>query len=345
MSEIYSILEPEIELFSKLEGTENPAGLKARILDQLSHWVEEYSVRFFENPWSAQEQGVSNPLFQKWAGKLWSVWKYHWEDAQNLKKRQVANIDLFQVAGSLEQGTGYQGQGELGGNPLEDTLLVDAIIEGEAVAHQYFQKTYSTLAEFIPCGQDLWQDFYLTHLLEKKPSNGLPAIAGYQGHAGLKRWVVVAFRRFVSRQTAREQKEQGIKISESQQIQMLLGLCTEKQIEAYEQQYQINETQDKQPLPRIRERISWLLQIVSEEQKLKHQYALQNLKQIQPYEEHQSIQQMIQTTPQIDARWTGCIELLGALVLKLINSFSTVDSLILKLRFLEDCKLADMERI
>ena len=152
---------------------------------------------------------------------------------------------------------------------------------------------------------------------------------------------------FLSKQTTRSRHEKGITVTASRKLEILLNLCTGEQVTAYELYFEINSTRRAQ-LAEIKARLDWLLQQITDRQNLKYQKALDDLTTIQQYQDHQegsqSDQQQIPNVPSED-NWNECLEILGSIVLNLINSFPANDALILKLRYLDGLTLEKIGRI
>tara|TARA_R100001132_G_scaffold8785_1_gene8392 strand:+ start:1949 stop:3187 length:1239 start_codon:yes stop_codon:yes gene_type:complete len=340
-------LDPEAEMLADLGEGIDEAELIERILMRISVWVEEYTQLFFEKPWSTESGSYEDSSFIRWAEKLWNVWKYHWESAQKTAKRNKIDIDLFEVAEMVHLETGYTGEGKLGGNPFRDILLVDAINQGEQLAFTFFYEDYLGLAMKIKLTEDCWHDFYVSHVIDRKGESGLPAIANYDGKAGLARWVDKSAIRFHSNQVRRFRRKQGNSITPSEKLEILLSLCTGEQIRAYEEYYEIN-SPDRKKLIAIKIRLEWLTQQVTQEQKLKYHKILGELTANQQYQDHQESSQSNsseESSAPTDDKRNECLAMLGRIVLNLINSFSVKDTLIFKLQLLDGLKQEEIGRI
>ena len=168
---------------------------RQRLLAQVGRWIARYGTAA-----CGRRLHTAEPLYAACAARLWRCWEYHWRQAAELAGGRV---DGFQVAARLEQGLGFCGKGQLGGNPLQDVVLAAAVLQREPVAIERFSERFRDRALALarktnPRISDLedWWSQLMVHLA------GVGCVAGklakYGGRCGLWNWlarVVINFSR------------------------------------------------------------------------------------------------------------------------------------------------------
>ncbi len=173
----------------------------ARLERQLEAWLDEYARPICTAP-------VTNPARKEFIKRLWHCWRHHWQDALLLSGNE--RMDGWTVAEKIRQGKGFKKNGQLGGDPLRDVVLAQAIQLKDDKALAVFGGEFQTfvlaqLRRFQPGGQDLvpwWNDLLIDLGGYLRPPGKL---ARYSGACALKHWLrTVAQRWFLSRRKLEE---------------------------------------------------------------------------------------------------------------------------------------------
>jgi RNA polymerase sigma factor (sigma-70 family) len=172
----------------------------ARLRGQMESWLDEYSTSICGDR-QAPTQAV-RPVFIK---RLWECWRHHWNDALSLAPDGKADGGM--VAHQIRQGRGFKKNGQLGGDPLRDVVLAQAIQLKDERALALFTEEFQAfivtqLRRFQP-GQDptpCWNDLLIELGGYLRPPGKL---ARYSGACALRHWLrTVAQRWFLSRRKA-----------------------------------------------------------------------------------------------------------------------------------------------
>jgi RNA polymerase sigma factor (sigma-70 family) len=135
--------------------------------------------------------------------RLWLCWRHHWQDA--LLSSGNSRTDGWSVAQQIRQGKGFKKNGQLGGDPLRDVVLAQAIQLKDERALALFAQEYqpfivAQVRRFQPIGQDptpCWNDLLIELGGYLRPPGKL---ARYSGACALRHWLrTVAQRWFLSR--------------------------------------------------------------------------------------------------------------------------------------------------
>jgi RNA polymerase sigma factor (sigma-70 family) len=159
---------------------------RRKIESRLHGWRQEYSPSVHDNALESDGEECQQILKRQL-----NCWVYHWHTAGE-------EADGYAVATSIEQGTGFQGNGDLGGNPLFDVCLAVAVTCGHSRAaacfeEQHFQdskKDAAKLAEVFEKedAMDWWSGF----LVALSGSHGKRAkLESFDGRVGLRRWLKI----------------------------------------------------------------------------------------------------------------------------------------------------------
>jgi RNA polymerase sigma factor (sigma-70 family) len=209
---------------SWLQGQPGMAAWKegcARLLGQLENWLDEYARSTCSSK-PAQSTRV------QFVARLWQCWRHHWQDA--LMSAGSNQADGWRVAEQIRQGKGYKKNGQLGGDPLRDVVLAQAIQLKDERALAVFAQEYqpfivAQVRRFQPAGQDptpCWNDLLIELGGYLRPPGKL---ARYSGACALKHWLrTVAQRWFLSRRKS-ERRETSL----DDLVAMPADTATEKQ--------------------------------------------------------------------------------------------------------------------
>lgn len=159
---------------------------RKRLAAQIDRWIAAYGAAA-----CGRHLQTAEPLYASCANRLWNCWQYHWQQAAELGGGLA---DGFEVAARLEQGLGFRGGGQLGGNPLEDVVLATAVAAGDPHAKERFCERFRERAialakkthPFIDDPDDWWCQFWV-HLVGVGERPG--KLAKYSGHCGLWNWL------------------------------------------------------------------------------------------------------------------------------------------------------------
>jgi len=173
------------------------------LLAHLNHWLMEYAEKIGLRIAEANRQPYRN--------RLWGCWGWHWQSAMEAARKD--RFDGQKVAASIQAGRGYMGKCKLGGDPLRDVVLGEALCQRDEVATQEFSDEYRGLAigvarKFRPNAvadpEEWWHDFLTCHLAAfDRESDG--ALATFQGRCALSLWLPLVVRRYIL-EDARRQK-------------------------------------------------------------------------------------------------------------------------------------------
>jgi RNA polymerase sigma factor (sigma-70 family) len=167
---------------------------RAVLGQQLERWLDEYSGLLCSRSVTPAQAGHGQYL-----RRLWGCWAYHWHAAA---KSQGGRADGWAVARQLRAGVGALGQGHLGGDPLRDVVLAEAVLQRDNAATRRFAQEYR---EFV-CGliakahatADDFSDWW-SELIDRLAGYSRPPgkLDRYAGRCGLRNWLGTVVRRFV----------------------------------------------------------------------------------------------------------------------------------------------------
>lgn len=185
-----------------------------RLGEALMKWVTEYTCALCEQPDCFDEPPTSADVQergQRRLEKVWQVWQHHWRDAIQIAKN--APVDGFEVANLLQEGCGVRASqhpsssadvaaapaARLGGNPLSDILLADAMLSHDNRAVATFAERFQPLAADLywqkrraPPNEAWWNSFLAEFVTGDRLRN-------YRGEAGLDAFVAVSLQRALIR--------------------------------------------------------------------------------------------------------------------------------------------------
>lgn len=167
----------------------------AALLAQLNQCLEAYLRDL--------EMRAPNPSRDTYLARLWGCWSWHWQCA--LETEGASQLNGDQVAASIRAGRGYAGQRRLGGDPLRDVVLAEAVCRGDDGATRRFTNDYqhgavAVARKFSPtsvtCPDGWWHDFLTTHLAAfDRETDG--ALAKFQGYCGLSLWLPTVVKTYI----------------------------------------------------------------------------------------------------------------------------------------------------
>jgi RNA polymerase sigma factor (sigma-70 family) len=169
----------------------------SRLVQQLDAWLEEYCGGFG----SRLPVGAGRIDYQR---RLWHCWRHHWQDATLTSEGKA---DGRKVAEQIRQGRGFKKNGQLGGDPLRDVVLAQAVQLKDEGALALFAQEYqgfivAQARRFEPAGQDAtpgWNDLLIELGGYLRPPGKLER---FTGACALRHWLrTVAQRWFLSRRT------------------------------------------------------------------------------------------------------------------------------------------------
>jgi RNA polymerase sigma-70 factor (ECF subfamily) len=166
----------------------------AALRQQLERWLREYCALL-----GCRHLTAADPGHDRFLRRLWGCWGYHWHAAV---QEQGGPVDGWAVAEQLRAGVGSLGQGHLGGDPLRDVVLAEAVLQRDNAATRRFTQEYR---EFV-CGliarahasaadfSDWWSELIDRLAGYTRPPGKLER---YAGRCGLRNWLGTVIRRFV----------------------------------------------------------------------------------------------------------------------------------------------------
>ena len=169
-----------------------------RLSRQLVNWLGEYSA-----PLCDQTVTTDHDDAPSYTNRMWDCWAYHWQLAAETTPKKV--IDGSHVAEAIRSGHGYQGGGQLGGDPLRDVVLAVAIMNKnnratDQLHRQYFEFCRGMAGkvhqQFFADPDEWWDDFVDFLAGYSKPPGKL---ARFQGKCGLKNWLGTVLWNFLRR--------------------------------------------------------------------------------------------------------------------------------------------------
>lgn len=155
----------------------------AMIVNQLNQWLSEYSQ-------SICQHGIETAQQPAYIQRMWGCWSHHWKQAAG-SEGQVDGID---VAERIRNGIGFTGGQKLGGDPLRDVVLAEAVLRRDENAAKLFLDEYSEMARGVAgklstahANDTSWWNDLVDKLagLTEPPGK----LASYRGTAGLSGWL------------------------------------------------------------------------------------------------------------------------------------------------------------
>lgn len=173
-----------------------------RLWQQLGGWTTVYTGRVGVVP-AAPDSEKQAP----YRARLWRCWSVHWQLAV---KESPPVVDGYRVAAERQSGCGPQGT-TFEGDPFEDVVLSEAVLQGDRRAWEQFEKRFRPLCRsqsrsFIDQVErtdgDWWSDL-MTHLCIKLPAGtarepfqARGALARFEGRSILAAWLKTVARHF-----------------------------------------------------------------------------------------------------------------------------------------------------
>jgi len=108
------------------------ARLKAQLCQWLSTYFEAFGIR------------VENRDTGPYLARMWRAWSWHWQMAVECGHED--GRQGLKVAESIRAGRGYAGHCKLGGDPLRDVVLAEAVCQRAGPATEQFTHEYAGLA-------------------------------------------------------------------------------------------------------------------------------------------------------------------------------------------------------
>lgn len=180
---------------------------RLKLESRVHSWRREYSPSVCDTVF-ADDCDESEMVFRRQL----NCWVYHWKTAGE-------DVDGQLVAESIENGKGYMGGGDLGGNPLFDLVLALAVTRRHSKAAARFQdelfddaKEHAARLAPVFSREDpleWWTEFFD----ELGGFSGRPPkLDRYDGRVGLRRWVPIIlwnFLRNLLRKRGRRKAKEG----------------------------------------------------------------------------------------------------------------------------------------
>ncbi len=165
------------------------------ILGQLGEWIETYRVRMELDPLDPEDDMHPNCLH-----RLWTCWRHHWKQAVAAAPQGVA--DGREVARQIQRGEGFVGKRSLGGDPLRDVLLADAVCRRDERATELFISEFQPdlmrlAARIVPSlrhDESWWNDF-VDHLAGY--TRGPGKLTKFHGRCALRNFLPTVARNFL----------------------------------------------------------------------------------------------------------------------------------------------------
>lgn len=155
----------------------------AMIVNQLNQWLSEYSQSICRRQIESAEQ----PAYIQ---RMWGCWGHHWKQAAEFE----GQVDGIDVAKQIRNGIGFSGGRKLGGDPLRDVVLAEAVLRRDESATKFFLDEYSQMAVGVAgklsaahANDTSWWNDLVDKLagLTEPPGK----LASYRGTAGLSGWL------------------------------------------------------------------------------------------------------------------------------------------------------------
>jgi|GEM_PF-2695849 len=192
---------------------EGIVALDELLSQRLHSYDQSYLQRALEKSEAESSQAASPYLL-----RIWETLAYHWCDAlgrikrKPTPKRAVAvreSISCDEVLDWLEAGRGFVGNGDLGGNPLFDVVLAEAMLRQINTAAQFFNEKYRNVLgqvgsnyakrknfAMLTEADAWWTDFYL--LLVETTETRKAKLISFQGRSALEPWCRLVVRNLIN---------------------------------------------------------------------------------------------------------------------------------------------------
>jgi len=170
----------------------------AWLTKRMNQWLSGYTSNLCSCVIGPDHENCSRYL-----ERLWCCWGWHWQSAMEVGG--VDHCDGMEVAANIQAGRGYTGKRNLGGDPLRDVVLAEAVCRGDEAATEAFADEYRGLAigvarKFSPKAigdaHEWWHDLFTTHLAAFDRSWG-GALAKFHGRCGLSQWLPMVVRMYI----------------------------------------------------------------------------------------------------------------------------------------------------
>jgi hypothetical protein len=152
------------------------------LVDTLQAWLDEHYRQACDKPPPTDRRERIPYLL-----RLWRCWSYHWRKTVDMGPR--GRVDGRRVAQEIQAGRDCTGRA-LGGNPLRDVVLAEALLHDEPSAAELFTEEYRAvgldamariLGREVRDNWQLWWDALRGHI-------GM-ALRTYEGRSTLKGWI------------------------------------------------------------------------------------------------------------------------------------------------------------
>ena len=135
-----------------------------------------------------------------YSARLWRCWCPHWQQA--ITQPPGGLVDGRDVARQIQRHEGFLGSRQLGGDPLRDVVLAEAVQQRGPTAMRTFEQEYKDfcIAQGVVVNRrvledrDDWWYCLLDHLAGYSRPPG--KLAGFSGKCGLKFWLATVARNF-----------------------------------------------------------------------------------------------------------------------------------------------------
>jgi RNA polymerase sigma factor (sigma-70 family) len=166
-----------------------------RFRPTLEHWFDGYWRELF-----GRSMAADDPRRPRYLQRMTAAWAHHWNTAiEQTGGRYVAGLGLGR---RVRAGKGYVRGGSLGGDPLRDVVLAEAIVHGEPSARAIFEQENKgfILAQAIDVDNqirtvmdDWWHEFSVWLYGDADPPGKFPQ---FRGKCGIRHWLATVARRF-----------------------------------------------------------------------------------------------------------------------------------------------------
>jgi len=161
---------------------------RAMLMQQLTLWAVQYSGELHASPITPEDA-----RFAQICRRLWLCWRHHWHQAAEVAPEGKA--DGLQVAERIRTGEGYTRGKRLGGDPLRDVVLAEAVLQRDSKATECFTQEYESFCISQGRGIDRridedahdWWCLLLDRLAGYSRTPG--KLASFGGRCGLKCWL------------------------------------------------------------------------------------------------------------------------------------------------------------
>lgn len=165
------------------------------IVRQLEEWLAQYSKSLCDL--QVTTDNANHPVY---IHRLWACWRYHWRKAASTAPD--GRIDGREVADRIRSGRGCCGSGRLGGNPLRDVVLAEAVQHKEEKAMHALEEENRLycIAQGIRVNSRVAKDKrdWWYRLLDELGgySNPPGKLSKFRGKCGLRNWLGTVSRNF-----------------------------------------------------------------------------------------------------------------------------------------------------